>query len=108
MLTPFWEWFVKLVPLTVAPNLLTLLALFWNMSAVALLMYYEDGKLTENVPAWVLIYAAFCLFMYQTLDAVDGKQARRTKTSGPLGQLFDHGCDSVNTLFGNYIYACAI
>jgi phosphatidylglycerophosphate synthase len=29
--------------------------------------------------------------MYQTLDAVDGKQARRTGTSSPLGQLFDHG-----------------
>jgi hypothetical protein len=29
--------------------------------------------------------------MYQTLDALDGKQARRTKTSSPLGELFDHG-----------------
>lgn len=28
------------------------------------------------------------------MDAVDGKQARRTKSSSPLGQLFDHGCDS--------------
>lgn len=31
------------------------------------------------------------LFMYQSLDAIDGKQARRTQTSGPLGELFDHG-----------------
>jgi phosphatidylglycerophosphate synthase len=29
--------------------------------------------------------------MYQTLDAIDGKQARRTGTSSPLGELFDHG-----------------
>lgn len=28
------------------------------------------------------------------LDGIDGKQARRTKTSGPLGELFDHGVDS--------------
>jgi len=35
------------------------------------------------------------LFLYQTLDAIDGKQARRTKSSTPLGQLFDHGCDAV-------------
>ncbi len=27
-------------------------------------------------------------------DGTDGKQARRTKTSGPLGELFDHGLDS--------------
>jgi phosphatidylglycerophosphate synthase len=31
------------------------------------------------------------LFIYQSLDAIDGKQARRTQTSGPLGELFDHG-----------------
>lgn len=39
------------------------------------------------------------LFIYQTLDACDGKQARRTKTSSPLGELFDHGCDSLSTVF---------
>lgn len=27
-------------------------------------------------------------------DGIDGKQARRTQTSGPLGELFDHGLDS--------------
>lgn len=34
------------------------------------------------------------LFVYQSLDAIDGKQARRTGTSGPLGELFDHGKQS--------------
>ncbi|OEH75505.1 macrophage erythroblast attacher [Cyclospora cayetanensis] len=38
-------------------------------------------------------------FIPMTLDAVDGKQARRTNTSTPLGQLFDHGCDSFSTVF---------
>ena len=33
------------------------------------------------------------------VDGTDGKQARRTKTSGPLGELFDHGLDSWATLF---------
>ena len=37
------------------------------------------------------------LFVYQTLDAIDGKQARRTNSSSPLGELFDHGCDSLST-----------
>jgi len=38
--------------------------------------------------------------LYTWLDCLDGKQARRTGTSSPLGQLFDHGCDalSVNLL----------
>lgn len=32
-------------------------------------------------------------------DGTDGKQARRTKSSTPLGELFDHGLDSWATLF---------
>ena len=28
-------------------------------------------------------------------DGIDGKQARRTGSSTPLGELFDHGSDSV-------------
>lgn len=27
---------------------------------------------------------------------MDGKQARRTGTSSPLGQMFDHGCDALS------------
>jgi ethanolaminephosphotransferase len=37
------------------------------------------------------------LFAYQSLDSIDGKQARRTGMAGPLGELFDHGCDAINT-----------
>lgn len=33
--------------------------------------------------------------VYIFLDALDGKQARNTGSSSPLGHLFDHGCDSV-------------
>lgn len=43
------------------------------------------------------LVTAFGLFIYQSLDAIDGKQARRTNSSTPLGELFDHGCDSVST-----------
>lgn len=37
------------------------------------------------------------MFLY--LDGTDGKQARRTGSSSPLGELFDHGLDSWATLF---------
>ena len=30
------------------------------------------------------------------MDAVDGKQARRTSSSSPLGELVDHGCDAIS------------
>ena len=52
-------------------------------------------------PAWANLLCAFGLFVYQSLDAIDGKQARRTNSSTPLGELFDHGCDAVST--GNFL-----
>jgi len=33
------------------------------------------------------------------INSLDGKQARRTQTSSSLGELFDHGCDSISTVF---------
>jgi ethanolaminephosphotransferase len=41
---------------------------------------------------------------------MDGKQARRTGSSSPLGLLFDHGCDAVNSIFGsvNWIIGMAL
>lgn len=35
------------------------------------------------------------IIIYQNLDNLDGKQARKTKSSSPLGMLFDHGTDAV-------------
>ena len=35
----------------------------------------------------------------QTMDVIDGKQARATGTSSPMGELFDHGCDALNSAF---------
>ena len=34
-----------------------------------------------------------------SIDGTDGKQARRTGTSSPLGELFDHGLDSWASFF---------
>lgn len=53
------------------------------------------------------LYATAVLFAYQTLDAVDGKHARATKQSSPLGQLFDHGCDATNVIFSQLLWAQA-
>ena len=33
--------------------------------------------------------------MFYFIDGIDGKQARRTSSSSPLGELFDHGLDSL-------------
>ena len=67
---------------------------FFFMSLAYILMLFFDCSLTHDVPRWTYFCAAACIFIYQTLDACDGKQARKTKSSSPLGQLVDHGCDS--------------
>jgi len=69
------------------------------MGASYLLMLFYDQTFTKPLPLWVYVVVALCQFLYQTLDAVDGKHARRTKSSSPLGQLFDHGCDSFSVTF---------
>lgn len=59
--------------------------------------YTPDAK--SEAPRWTYALCGLGLFIYQSLDAIDGKQARRTGTSSPLGELFDHGCDSISTVF---------
>ncbi|BGP30717.1 hypothetical protein JCM10296v2_002474 [Rhodotorula toruloides] len=62
----------------------------------------------QGAPRWLYWTFAVGLFMYQSLDAIDGKQARRTGTSGPLGELFDHGCDALNTTLGCLLCASSL
>uniref|UniRef100_A0A1B0FM64 Uncharacterized protein n=1 Tax=Glossina morsitans morsitans TaxID=37546 RepID=A0A1B0FM64_GLOMM len=45
------------------------------------------------------LLSAFGLFVYQSLDSIDGKQARRTNTSSPWVRIFDHSWDSISTAF---------
>lgn len=56
-----------------------------------LTLLYYNPTLDRDCPPWVYLSWSIGLFLYQTFDAVDGSQARRTKQSGPLGELFDHG-----------------
>lgn len=58
-----------------------------------------------QAPTWAYLACALGLFIYQSLDAIDGKQARRTNSSTPLGELFDHGCDSLSTGLLTFVYA---
>ncbi|XP_034237633.1 cholinephosphotransferase 1 isoform X4 [Thrips palmi] len=97
-LQPYWNWLVRQVPIWLAPNLITLSGLIINIVTTLILIYYSaDAK--SDAPRWAFFLCGVGLFAYQSLDAIDGKQARRTGTSSPLGELFDHGCDSISTVF---------
>jgi phosphatidylglycerophosphate synthase len=49
--------------------------------------------LRQPVPPLVLLLQIVGIFTFQTLDALDGKQARRTGASSPLGSWLDHALD---------------
>ncbi|XP_033216093.1 choline/ethanolaminephosphotransferase 1 isoform X4 [Belonocnema kinseyi] len=98
ILQPWWDWLVGKVPVWLAPNLITIIGLMVNIVTTLVLVYYSPDAKGE-APRWACFLCAVGLFVYQTLDAIDGKQARRTGTSTPLGELFDHGCDSISTVF---------
>ncbi|VDN57115.1 unnamed protein product [Dracunculus medinensis] len=92
----FWNYLIEFCPLWVHPNLLSVIGLIINLVTVIVLAIYSSN---EQAPSWTFLLAAVGLFLYQTLDALDGKQARRTKCASPLGELFDHGCDSMTQVF---------
>jgi ethanolaminephosphotransferase len=58
-----------------------------------------SSYLCSCIPPLLWLMGAIFQFLSHHLDGTDGKQARRTKTSSPLGELFDHGLDSWATLF---------
>ncbi|XP_026750503.2 ethanolaminephosphotransferase 1-like [Galleria mellonella] len=115
---PFWNKIVELVPRWVAPNVLTFAGFLLTVLDFLLLSYYDydyyaatapfhnetvsevplNGHI-EKIPQSLWFVLAVFLFLAYTLDGIDGKQARRTQTSGPLGELFDHGLDSYSVFF---------
>ncbi|KAI8336590.1 CDP-alcohol phosphatidyltransferase-domain-containing protein [Chlamydoabsidia padenii] len=99
ILRHYWNWAIELFPLWIAPNLITLIGLFFMIFNVILVCVYAPDFLGTNAPSWIYLSFALGLWLYSTFDNVDGKQARRTGTSSPLGELFDHGCDALNTTY---------
>jgi ethanolaminephosphotransferase len=92
--TPFWNFIVKFVPSTVAPNIVSLAGL------ICILYFFNlSFNYAEEMPH-ACSFAGVCLvFIYMSLDAIDGKHARNTGNSSPLGELFDHSCDNVSVPF---------
>ncbi|SBS85170.1 choline/ethanolaminephosphotransferase, putative (CEPT) [Plasmodium ovale curtisi] len=90
----YWNLCVKLVPKSITANFLTLLGFLCSTVAFFLMYIFDVSNKKYDC---VFIYIGVFLFLYATFDALDGKHARRTNTSSPLGQLFDHGCDAITT-----------
>ena len=93
-LDKFWDWCAEQYPRWLAPNVITLTGFAMILTSASLVFWYSP-ELKGDAPPWAYLVCAACIFGYQTLDGSDGKQARRTKSGGPLGELCDHGCDAL-------------
>lgn len=91
-------------PRWLAPNAITLAGLLVGLSSQALLVATctpsSVASATCRAPSYLYAYDAIAVLAYQTLDNMDGKQARRTNTSSPLGLLLDHGADALHAASG--------
>lgn len=101
----------RLTPLWLAPNSITLIGLCFMVAAYLCMWYFSPTlEPPEDPPRWIFLLNALSMMIYQTLDNMDGRQARRTGSGSPLGLLFDHGCDAANSVFGsaNWIISMAL
>ena len=98
IISPLCNHLVKLFPKWVAPNTITVAGFFLNVLYFTVTGYYTKLK-GGPIPSWACFFSAFCYLIYQILDNIDGKQARRTNSSSALGLLVDHGTDSCTTFF---------
>jgi len=124
VLSPLANFFVELTPTWVAPNVITTFGLIWMIVSYILIWYYcpsfGEGLISEeaqqngddsdyaHVPRIIFLFNGLAMLIYQTLDNMDGKQARRTGSSSAMGLLFDHGCDAFNCILISANLRCAM
>jgi len=75
----FWIWLAKFVPASLAPSTLTLIGLTFNLFGCITVIYYSPDFKSCEIPRFVPLLLALSTFLYQTLDALYGKQAYKVK-----------------------------
>jgi ethanolaminephosphotransferase len=108
VISPIAQWLVDhVIPESLAPNTITISGLSLVVAAHVCMLWYSPN-MEEVAPRWVYALAGLSLVLYQILDVADGKQARKTGNSSPLGLLFDHGCDAINVVVSACTFAATI
>ena len=91
VLSPWAQLLVDVAtPPWLAPNAITFLGLLPPVLTLVIALQAQP-ELGQGMAGWVALLCAASMFVYSTLDNMDGKQARKTGSSSALGLLFDHG-----------------
>jgi len=99
----WWTKCASWVPTWISANTVTVgaaapLILCWLVSVL-----FSIDPESKGLPWWLMVFAAFAEFFFQTMDAVDGKHARRLGTSSSLGDFLDHVMDSVSIMTTSFV-----
>ena len=107
LLTPFWDYVAKLVPRSVAPNVLSLAGLLCQVQAFYIAYMHgssEDKMLRRVVP----LFACALTVISQTLGAIDAKHAQNTRNASPVTELFQYTSQLLGASFVVLTLACCL
>ena len=95
IVSPFLNKILELgfVPEWIAPNLLTILSLTFNIIGFLFVVFEAGNDSSYKLSPLTTLIITITHYLYIIFDNLDGKQARKTKTSSSFGMLLDHGCD---------------
>lgn len=90
------------LPAKLNPNTITHAGHLLNLAGTVILLaaWPKNG--------WPFVFATVMLQLYTWCDNADGAHARRTNQCSALGELLDHGLDSLNTVYISYLTAMAL
>ena len=71
--SPIANKIVEKLPVTVAPNLITLIGFIHTIVPFLIVVILTDGSLISYVPRWFCFVQAYAYFAYRMLDEMDGK-----------------------------------
>ena len=89
-----WNYLETFFPDYVAPNVISIAGLLMVIYGT-----YLTYNFFESNPIFIGLVTIICILTYMNLDSIDGIHARRTQNSSPLGEIVDHGCDSITIVF---------
>lgn len=92
-LTPMFRFIQKFVPVWITPNQITMIG-FVSMLISLIITFVFDKNLNSH-PRFLPFANMILLIIYLISDGIDGIHARATGQCSPLGQLLDHGVDSI-------------
>jgi len=89
----------KLIPEKMSANLVSIIGSVGAWVAFLILSGVVAGPMSfvGRRSPWLFGLAALFIFFYHTMDNLDGMQARRTGSTGPLGEFVDHWFDAFNS-----------